>query len=199
ARVYPVITIPRWVLRLRVACADVPRHVLAVRHADVLAVLGDHEAFSVEPYERKMAVIGTFLLGRGFTPAYRREIEALRCALWPGDLDLVRDIAAEHAQAAIDRARTLRRLDVATGLAGPVLMAVVERWFGITRGDESLFGWFNTVSSYIFVPDVLHRRDLAAKAAQAGAEIARHLHEMIRARQAMAVDGTTVLGRLLAL
>src|SRR4029453_4907976 len=104
-RAFPVIGV-NWLLDL-LAPFGVTRprrdrpHVVVAGYDDVLTVLGDHEAFAVSDYTRRMAVIGTFLLGREFTPAYLEEIAALRRAMPGGDADRVREIAGEGAANAI--------------------------------------------------------------------------------------------------
>src|SRR4029453_6243091 len=195
-RVCPVIPISRLLDVAAWFGATRPRddrpHVMVVGHDDFLTVLGDHESFAVPDYARKMAVLGTFLLGREFTPAYVEEIGALRRAMPGSDCDRIRQIAAQGAGAAIAAAGS-RRLDVGRQLARPVLQDVVERYFGVPAHGTPLFDWFDAVSSYVFTPDVFQATDSRPRAESAGAAIARHLAANL---QASAAGADTVLYRL---
>jgi cytochrome P450 len=173
-------------------------HVLVAGNEDFRNVLGDHTSFSVPDYARKMAVIGTFLLGRDFTPEYLQEIQALRRAMPPDDIEHIRDIATASARAAVLAAAS-HRLDVGQQLARPVLLDLVEKYFGVATGNPSFFDWFNTVSSYIFKPDVFLKPQAAADALSAGAAIRDHVgKETAIAFQTAPSCHQTVLSRLVS-
>ncbi len=199
-RVFPVIPVSR-LLDLAARCGltrprDDRPHVVVAGHDDVLTVLGDHASFAVTDYSRRMAVIGTFLLGRQLTPAYLEEIAALRRAMPGSDGDRIREIAGRGAAAAIAAAGS-RRLDVGRHLARPVLLDVVERYFGVPAHDTELFDWFDAVSSYVFTPDVFQKKDVQPRAQSAGAAIGRHLAGPATAGlQASPAASDTVLYRL---
>ena len=199
-RMWPVIPISRLLDVAAWFGATRPRddrpHVMVVGYDDFCTVLGDHESFAVPDYTRKMAVLGTFLLGREFTPAYLEEIGALRRAMPGSDRTLIGQMAEQGAAAAIAKAGS-RRLDVGRQLAQPVLLDVVERYFGVPAHDTTLFDWFDAVSSYVFTPDVFQAPDSQARAESAGAAIARHLAGPDTAKlQASASAADTVLYRL---
>jgi cytochrome P450 len=207
SRVWPVLGISR-VLDVAARLGSLPRqrtqeHVLVAAHDDVLRVLGDHEAFAVCDYARKMSVIGTFVLGRSFTGEYRREIAALRAAMPPGDIDRIRDIAARHAAGVVLAAGGARRLEVGRHLARPVLLGVVAEYFGLpdtAEPNESIFDWFDKVSTYIFTPDVLQGPEVPLEAHSAGRKIKQHVEGHVRDLMAEQPIGppASVLARLLA-
>jgi cytochrome P450 len=195
-RLVPVIPVSRLLDLLAVLGKTRPRggrpYVVVVGHDAFVKVLGDHDSFSVSDYARKMGVIGTFLLGREFTPAYSDEIGALRCAMPPEDLVRIRQIAADEAGKQFGTAG--RRLDVGRELARPVLLALVDKYFGVPATGTPLFDWCAAVSTYVFTPDVFLLPDAHTIAADAGARMRDHIGKALDvcARGADAVADTVI-------
>jgi hypothetical protein len=74
---------------------------IVTRYADVLAVLGDDDAFGVEPYGVKMrALAGEFMLGLDDSPQYEREASILRLAAPRSDIPALAGFVTQTAGAA---------------------------------------------------------------------------------------------------
>jgi cytochrome P450 len=74
---------------------------------------------------------------------------------------------------------------------------MVKDYFGVPTGETHLFEWFDAVSTYVFMPDVLQKKDTRDLATSAGAEIGRYLEGPVRASfQEPPGASDTVLHRL---
>src|SRR5438105_2561268 len=88
----------------RVLGVDATRMVHVTRHLDVVEVLQRDDDFSVRLYDEKMSeTTGPFYLGMNDLGRYRPEAEVIWRAVRKEDAALVRRIAAEETEKALER------------------------------------------------------------------------------------------------
>ncbi len=172
-----------------------PALMLLFRHADVVEVLRREEDFSVALGGLKMrSTIGSFFLGMGDTPQYKRERAAMDRAVHPDDLGRVRRFASGLSSQIVEQALKDRgELDLVADLCNVVVPRFVNDYFGIREPSEgSLLNWFKISSYYVFGIDLLVGPRFYIPAARAGETIARHMSAEIEQRRAALQSGTTV-------
>jgi cytochrome P450 len=174
---------------------------IVTRYADVLAVLGDDDAFGVEPYGVKMrALAGDFILGLDDSLQYEREVSILRLAAPRSDIPPLGDFVTQVAEQLIaEKAAQDGLLDVVE-LAKEVPARLFARWFGTPDADvRSLTEWTMPMFDDIFF-NVTNDPRIHAAAEQAVGQLRPCLEGAVAARKqgsAGGVGGADVLGRLL--
>jgi cytochrome P450 len=173
-------------------------HGLAVvtRYHDVVEVLANDEAFSVEPYRATMSrLAGDFILGTDDGPRYERDSAILRLAAPRSDVPSWAAFVSEQAEVIVSAAD--RRLNVAA-LAKRVPARLAGGWLGVAGPDEdTMIEWTLAMFEDIFA-NVRHDATISARADQAAAALRAYLTGLIGARR----DGEhspDVLGRLLSM
>ncbi|OJT19065.1 hypothetical protein BO221_36760 [Archangium sp. Cb G35] len=162
------------------------KRVLVTRAEDVNEVLKTDAVFGVtEIYaERMERTTGAFFLGMENTPQYQREAAISRKAVHPGDMEQIRSMAREHAEQLIALARPTGRLDVVNGLARPVAVGMVDRFFGVPGPDpETMKRWMRVIFWDIFL-NPGNGADVTARAKEASAELKRYMEGLITQRKA---------------
>lgn len=170
----------------------VGKRLLVTRAEDVNEVLKTDAVFGVtEIYaERMERTTGPFFLGMENTPQYQREASLSRRAVHPEDLEHIRSMAREHAGQLIALARSSGRLDVVNGLARPVAVGVVDRYFGVPGPDpETMKRWMRIIFWDIFL-NPGNDADVTARAKAASAELKTYMERLITQRRAgLATEG----------
>ncbi|WP_375768884.1 cytochrome P450 [Archangium gephyra] len=168
------------------------KRVVVTRAEDVNEVLKTDAVFGVtELYaERMERTTGPFFLGMENTPQYQRESSLARRAVRPEDLERIRTMVREHAGQLITQARTTGRLDVVNGLARPVAVGMVDRFFGVPGPDpETMKRWMRTLFWDIFL-NPGNDADVTARARAASAELKTYMEGLIAQRKAgLATEG----------
>jgi cytochrome P450 len=168
------------------------RFAVVTRADDVREVLRDHEDFTVELYEPKMAALsGPFILGLDGTPLYRRDHAALRAAIRADDLPRLADAtlaaARERVSGAVDG-----EIDVVGQLADPVIDRVIAGYFGTPGPDTpTQLRWSRSLFEEIFL-DVGNKPATRDRALADAAEMRPHLDAQIAARRSAIESGADV-------
>lgn len=116
------------------------RTVIAVRHADVMAILHRDLDFLIAPVNaQRIGEVngGDFILGMDRSPALIKEREALYRALAVVDLSALAADIRNRARAKLDSAGA--EFDAIEGYARPVAVATAQALFGIALDDQELF------------------------------------------------------------
>jgi cytochrome P450 len=168
---------------------------VVTRYHDVVQVLTHDEAFSVEPYNVKMAhLAGEFILGTDDGPRYERDISILRLAAPRSDVPALVDFMAQTAEelvAAADGGQ-LNVADVAK--RAPARLAA--RWLGAPGPDEdTLIRWTLAMFEDIFV-NVKDDPEVTRKAEEAAGGLREYLDDLVQRRKAERRTDD-VLGRLI--
>lgn len=168
------------------------KRVLVTRAEDVNEVLKTDAVFGVtEIYaERMERTTGPFFLGMENTPRYQRESSLSRRAVRREDLEHIRTLVREHAEQLIAMARPGGRIDVVNGLARPVALGVVDRFFGVPGPDpETMKQWMRIIFWDIFLNQG-NDADVIARARAASAELKTYMEGLIARRKAgLATEG----------
>ncbi|MFY0527599.1 cytochrome P450 [Archangium gephyra] len=162
------------------------KRVLVTRAEDVNEVLKTDAVFGVtEIYAEKMErTTGPFFLGMENTPQYQRESSLSRQAVRREDLERIRTMVREHAEQLIAQARPGGRLDVVNGLARPVAVGMVDRFFGVPGPDpETMKRWMRIIFWEIFL-NLGNDADVTARALAASAELKAYMEGLIAQRKA---------------
>ncbi|AKJ08462.1 putative cytochrome P450 hydroxylase [Archangium gephyra] len=162
------------------------KRALVTRAEDVNEVLKTDAVFGVtEIYaERMERTTGPFFLGMENTPQYQREATLSRRAVRPEDLEHIRSMVREHAEQLIALARPAGRLDVVNGLARPVAVGLVDRFFGVPGPDpETMKRWMRIIFWDIFL-NLGNDADVTARAKAASAELKTYMEGLIAQRRA---------------
>jgi len=173
---------------------------IVTRYADVLAVLGDDDAFGVAPYGTKMrALAGDFILGLDDSLQYEREVSILRLAAPRSDIPALADFVTQTSEQLIaERAERDGQLDV-VDLAKQVSARLFARWFGTPEADvQSLIAWTMPMFDDIFF-NVTDDTQIHAAAERAAGQLRPYLEGLVAERGRSGDRGEDVLGRLLAL
>ncbi|MFP5317027.1 MAG: cytochrome P450 [Acidimicrobiia bacterium] len=164
------------VLRRLKPVLPTPRFTLVLRDADVRSVLADPDAFTVALYTAKMdKILRGFALAVDDPSVHAESRAVLDLAFLPGDDERLAARTAALAAGALSSHDGFRPIDVATGLARPVLGAVVAEHLGIPAPDPTAFAtWSHDVFRQVFLnPDddqaVARRADAAHAALRAAA------------------------------
>ncbi len=173
---------------------------IITRHADVTEVLEREADFAVV-YEPKMRLITAgenFFLGMQDSPAYTRDVAAMRLAVRREDVPQhVIPLVAGEAAAIMGRAEN--GLDVAAHLTRRVPARLAARYFGLPEADEDrLIAWTTVMFWYLFV-DLAGEEHVTRPALAAAAECRAWLDQAIADRHAHPTDADDVLNRCLAL
>jgi cytochrome P450 len=164
----------------------VGKRVLVTRAEDVNEVLKTDAVFGVtETYAGRMErTTGDFFLGMENTPRYQREASLSRRAVRPEDLEHIRSLVREHAEQLIALARPTGRLDVVNGLARPVAVGMVDRYFGVPGPDpETMKRWMRLIFWEIFL-NPGNDAEVTARAKTASAELKTYMEGLIAQRRA---------------
>ncbi len=168
------------------------KRVLVTQAEDVNEVLKTDAVFGVtEIYAERMEhTTGAFFLGMENTPQYQREASISRRAVRPEDLERIRSMVREHAGQLIALARPTGRLDVVNGLARPVALGIVDRFFGVPGPDpETMKRWMRIIFWDIFL-NLGNDSDVTARAKAASAELKTYMERLIAQRRAgLATEG----------
>lgn len=175
---------------------------IVTRYEDVLAVLGDDEAFGVEPYGVKMrALAGEFILGLDDSLRYEREISIMRLAAPRSDVPALAGFLAELTERLVAEAAARDGLLDVVELAKQASAELFVRWFGTPGADvQSLIAWTMPMFDDIFF-NVTNDPQIHASAERAVGPLRAYLEDAIAERRRGAVEGAgnDVIGRLLAM
>jgi cytochrome P450 len=170
-------------------------HGLAVvtRYPDVVEVLNQDEAFSVEPYRSKMQrLAGDFILCTDASETYERDISILRLAAPRSDLPGLVDFMEQTAAALVPE--DAHEIDVAD-VAKRAPARLAAHWLGVGGPDEdTMIAWTQAMFEEIFV-NVKDDPAIAARAEAAAPAMKAYLDQLVASRP----GGATVLARLLAM
>jgi cytochrome P450 len=175
---------------------------IVTRYDDVLAVLGDDEAFGVEPYGAKMrALAGEFMLGLDDSLSYEREVSIMRLAAPRSDVPALVGFLGQLTEQLVAGAATRDgRLDVVE-LAKQASAQLFVRWFGTPGADvQSLIAWTMPMFDDIFF-NVTDDPQIHASAERAAGQLRAYLEGAIAERKRGGGEevGMDVIGRLLAM
>lgn len=172
---------------------------IVTRYGDVVEVLSNDEAFSVEPYAGKMqSLAGDFILGLDDCAQYERDISILRLAAPRADIPALAGFVSETADALVAQAADHEEPIEVPELAKRVPARLAGRWLGTPGPDEdSLIAWTLSMFEDIFV-NVKNDPQIHDAAARSATELRPYLDSVIAGRQ-LNGGGGDVLGRLLAM
>jgi cytochrome P450 len=173
---------------------------IVTRYADVLAVLGDDDAFGVEPYGVKMrALAGEFILGLDDSLQYEREVSILRLAAPRSDIPALAGFVTQAAEQLVAEAAAGDGLLDVVELAKQLPARLFARWFGTPDADvQSLIAWTMPMLDDIFF-NVTDDQQIHAAAERAAAQLRPYLEGAVAERKRGGAGGEDVLGRLLAM
>ena len=172
--------------------ADGPYQV--ARHADVLAVLRDHQTFSSDvslrpPEERN----GPSMLFSD-PPLHNRLRKLVSYAFKPGHIEAQRGLIHDRCEELMRSMIQHREVELVDALAAPLPVVVIATMLGVEEGDIRQFKrWSDTIFSNI--GDILFAEP-SADVVQAGEELDAYFLERIAELREQPVDH--VLGRLVA-
>jgi len=152
------------------------------RYADVVEVLENEAYFRVVPvYAHAMQqTTGAFILGMDDQGRYEREAAFLRSAVRPDDLDRVRQIVSRRANELIDAASAHGELDVASGYAHEIALAVVREYFGVAGPDPATMArWMRSIFWDLFL-NLTKRTSITELARSSAAELNPYLERLVR-------------------
>jgi cytochrome P450 len=173
-------------------------NVIAVRHADVSAVLARDLDFLIAPINaaRIEAVNGPFVLGMDRGATLAKEHEALYSALRQVDRTKLKEHVDERAGRTIAGA-TDGTLDVVGGYARPIAAGTARSLFGLTGQDDILF---MDVARAVFAHTFLNLggdKTIEARALKAAILMRRWFEQEIGRRRSSGQLGTDMMGALL--
>ena len=161
--------------------ARIGTSVIVTRFADVVEVFERDDIFHVsEIYAPAMArTTGVFVLGMDDRERYQREAMFLRSAVHANDTARIGAIVADEAADLLRGAAAAGRIDVASGYAHKLALAVVAKYFGVTGPDPETMGrWMRSIFWDIFF-NITNRRDVTEAAMRDGAELSAYLDRKI--------------------
>jgi len=170
--------------------ADGPFQV--ARHADVMAVLKDHETYSSDvslrpPEERN----GPSMLFSD-PPLHNRLRKLVSYAFKPGYIEAQRGLITERCEELMQNMTAHREVELVDALAAPLPVVVIATMLGVEEGDIRQFKhWSDTIFSNI--GDILFAEP-SAEVVQAGTELDAYFLERIEELRRQPMDH--VLGRL---
>jgi cytochrome P450 len=150
------------------------------RFADVVEVLENEAFFRVVPiYAHAMKqTTGAFILGMDDRERYEREAAFLRSAVRVGDLERLRGIVTSRASELIGAARKRGELDLATGYAHEIALAVASEYFGVPGPDSATMSrWMRTIFWDLFV-NLTKRTSVTELARSSAAELNPYLERL---------------------
>ena len=173
------------------------KRVIAIRHRDVVEILGRDLDFRIAPINaaRIDEVNGPFILGMDRGDRNATERHALYAALASVDLTMILDAAADAADGAL--ARATDSIDVVGGYARPIAGGTAKRLFGITGPDEPTF---LEVARAVFAHTFLNiggDKAIEARAVTASALMRDWLTTEIARRRAQDAPGHDLMGALM--
>jgi cytochrome P450 len=175
---------------------------IVTRYKDVLAVLGDEDAFGVEPYGVKMrALAGEFILGLDDSLRYEREVSIMRLAAPRSDVAALAGFVTDLTEQLVAEAAARDGLLDVVELAKQASARLFVRWFGTPDADvPSLIAWTMPMFDDIFF-NVTDNAQIHAAAEGAAAQLRPYLKDAVaeRKRGGGGDGGDDVIGRLLAL
>jgi len=180
--------------------ADASHVVHVIKQLDVMEVLERDDDFSVRLYDGKMtATTGPFFLGMNDPLRYTKDAEVIWQAVRREDVALVRRIAREESQRAIDAVRGRGAVDVVRDVAQVVPARVVCRYYGTPVADPGeLRALYAETSKFLFA--FWSHPGMKDEAIAAAGKVKALLSGIVSARRASGTFGDgDVLGRFLEL
>lgn len=158
---------------------------------DVKEVLGDPQRFTAGLYGPKMeAVTGPFILGVDDTPLYRHDHAALDRAITPDDLPAIAELTLRRARERVAAAGD--EIDVVSELADPVILAVIDEYFGTPGPDPATQArWARDIFWELFI-NVNNLAETRERAMDDAARWREHLDGLVDARKAALAAGEEV-------
>ena len=158
---------------------------------DVKEVLGDPERFTAGLYGPKMeAITGPFILGVDDTPLYHHDHAAMDRAVRPEDLPTIAELTLAKARELVAAAGG--EIDVVSELADPVLIHVIDAYFGTPGPDAATQArWARDIFQELFI-NVNNLTETRERAHADAAEWRPHLDKLIDARKAALTAGVDV-------
>jgi len=164
------------------------------RFADVVEVLENESFFRVVPvYAQAMRqTTGAFILGMDDRRRYEREAAFLRAAVRPDDLERVRDIVTRRAHELIGSGRERGQLDLATGYAHEIALAVAGEYFGVPGPDPATMSrWMRTIFWDLFL-NLTKRTSVTELARSSAEELNPYLEQLASGLRARIARGESV-------
>ena len=128
--------------------ADGPWQV--ARHADVHAILRDHETFSSEVSIRPPEERGAPSMLFSDPPMHNRLRKLVSVAFKPGQIQLQEQQIRSRCNALLDAMPTDTELDLVQALAAPLPVMVIAEMLGVEDGDMAAFkAWSDEIFSNI--------------------------------------------------
>ena len=178
---------------------------MTVNKNDLLVeLLTRDEDFTVEEINAKKMSNqkGAFFLGMDrMNPQFDRERNFVRSATKKDDLDLIRNFVRPAADEITQQAQPFGRLDVADDLCFPVLVRLIDFYFGVPAPSEAkMRSWLRALFYDLFL-NFTNNETKHQKAVQAASERKDWLLELIEDRKQDLKDGkilaNNILNRLL--
>jgi cytochrome P450 len=174
---------------------------IVTRYDDVVEVLGNDQAFGVEPYASKMlALTGNFILGLDDSPQYERTVSILRLAAPRSDVSALAAFTNETAQELVSLSASSGRIDV-VDISRRLPARLMGRWFG-TPGpsEDAMIAWAMAMFEDIFA-NLKNDPVIHASAKRAGTQLLSYVRGQVAERKRTVTPGENedVLGRLIAM
>lgn len=183
---------------------------VVTRHADVTAVLTDHQAFSSQTGPGRDGAGGTTLIDMPADyvtgvmmnmtdpPAHRRIRSITQAAFTPRTIalldDWLRALAIDLVDAAVERARNDEIVDVLTDVAAELPLQTIAQLMAVPAEDRhQLFEWTTTILDY----GDRSLTEITDEFATAGLGLRAYGDQAIARRRAAGPAGTDVLGQVL--
>jgi len=178
-----------------------PLKLATVNRNDLLVEMMDrHTDFTVEEINsKKMADQGgAFFLGWDvMNPQFDRERNFVRSATKKDDLELIRGFVREQADEIITNAQDYGKLDVANTLNYPVLVRLIDFYFGVPAPTEATMKtWLRTLFYDLFL-NFTNNADKHQKAVDSANERKEWTLELIEDRKQALKDGKTLPDNIL--
>lgn len=186
-------------LRCKRPILALPELTLVSRFDDCMAVLQQHERFSVALYGPKQA---GFWMAEDETARHWREKGVMRAVLDLEDLPRLRAFAAERAARLLTEAGG--SLDAVAGLSRAVPVALVQEQFGYDQSDPAeirAWSFWNQYDAFYNQPfHAAERRDpspeqITAERQAANARMGTYLKQLLQRRAAQLAAGASGEGR----
>lgn len=180
-----------------------PGPVIVSHYRDVMEVANLDDVYSVKPYGVAMMRdngVPNFILGMDNGAQFENDLSLLHLAVKRTDLDRIRGIVARHAQAVIEQASSVGRLDIADGYGRLVPTLFAGEYFGVPGPDAStLMAWVRAMFADIFF-NFTNDPNVSAAGVAAGITFRAYVDGLIRDRQTSKdAPKDDVLGRLVAM
>lgn len=170
---------------------------VVTRFSDVREVLSREQVYSVRLYAPKIdACVGPFMLSRDGTVVNDRDKSVMKALLRPDDLPAIAGAATRIAEEALAAAGG--RIDVVPELTRRVPVQLCGEYFGFPGPDTATMMRWSRAANLDMFGNLANDPAAHRASIEAGAEMARHVDDLIATRRREAAAHDDVLARLLA-